>query len=158
MLSDETAGQQSQTIIRQVLPLVPWSDFQTVHIYQPIRKCHEVDTVPLLEQLGKYYPYIHIATWDMSKSARPISVWVENGQPAAGQTFDCIIVPTLGFNRDCYRIGFGGGVYDRFLAQQTQALTIGLCYETNQVSFIPEPHDIQLNYIVTEKTVYRPVS
>jgi 5-formyltetrahydrofolate cyclo-ligase len=70
-----------------------------------------------------------------------------------GERYDVVVVPLLGFNEQGYRIGYGGGYYDRFLATQPQAKTIGLCYEDGLVSFVPEPHDLPLQAIVTEQTI-----
>ena len=63
-----------------------------------------------------------------------------------------ILVPVLGFDRDCYRLGLGGGFYDRFLAGQASATTVGLAYDW---AFVPEglpreEHDVPLDRIVTD--------
>ncbi len=42
---------------------------------------------------------------------------------------DCILVPGLGFDRENYRIGYGQGYYDRFLAQAGDILTIGIGFK-----------------------------
>ena len=71
-------------------------------------------------------------------------------------TFDVVIMPMLGFDpKTLHRIGYGGGYYDRFLATQPEAQKIGVCYDSAQTTDLPsEPHDIQLNQIITEVTVY----
>ncbi|CAN5411391.1 hypothetical protein BH09PAT4_BH09PAT4_01820 [soil metagenome] len=70
-----------------------------------------------------------------------------------GERYDVVVVPLLGFNEQGYRIGYGGGYYDRFLATQPQTKAIGLCYEDGLVSFVPESHDLSLEVIVTERTI-----
>lgn len=61
------------------------------------------------------------------------------------------IVPALGVDRHGYRIGYGGGYYDRFL-KEYDGITIGVCYESLLVEKLPrEPHDAKVDYIVTEK-------
>ena len=76
------------------------------------------------------------------------------GQPYAGR-IDCVIVPLLGFNTRLYRIGYGGGYYDKFL-QRCDALTVGLAYEECACEFAPEPHDIPLDRIITpDRTIVR---
>ena len=42
---------------------------------------------------------------------------------------DCILVPGLGFDRDHFRIGYGRGDYDRFLARAGEILTIGVGFK-----------------------------
>ena len=67
-----------------------------------------------------------------------------------------IIVPVLGFDARCHRLGYGKGFYDRFLAGTT-APTIGVAYELQRVREIPvEPHDKALTAIATEQRLYVP--
>lgn len=42
---------------------------------------------------------------------------------------DCILVPGLGFDREKYRLGYGKGYYDRFLAQVGEIPTIGVGFK-----------------------------
>jgi 5-formyltetrahydrofolate cyclo-ligase len=63
----------------------------------------------------------------------------------------------LGFDASLHRIGYGGGYYDRFLADQPKAKKIGVCYEVSKVGKIPaEPHDVPLDFIVSESHTYTP--
>jgi 5-formyltetrahydrofolate cyclo-ligase len=66
--------------------------------------------------------------------------------------FDLIIVPVLAFDSSNNRLGWGGGFYDRFLAQQPRAKKIGVCYQNGFVKggLPQEPHDISLDQIITE--------
>ena len=75
---------------------------------------------------------------------------------AAEITPDVIIVPVVGFNAELYRIGRGGGHYDRTLAMLPDAATIGLAYTMQKTSFTPEPHDRPLDCLVTETGVRNP--
>jgi len=76
--------------------------------------------------------------------------------PQPTRLFDVILVPMLGFDSSCQRIGHGGGWYDRFLAQNPRALKIGVCFEDFKVAQVPrESHDIKLDYVVTEAQVYQ---
>lgn len=66
---------------------------------------------------------------------------------------DVVLVPGIVFDESLNRIGFGGGYYDRFL-QETAALKIGVCFDCQIVAHIcPEPHDIPMDLIVTEKRI-----
>lgn len=65
------------------------------------------------------------------------------------------IVPGLCFRRDGHRIGFGGGYYDRFLAN-FRGETVGLVPEALfGVDFPVEPHDRPVQTVVTEEGLYR---
>ncbi len=69
---------------------------------------------------------------------------------------DVVIVPGSVFDRFGGRLGYGGGYYDRFLAQEAaNVLRIGLAYELQLVDQVPlEPHDQLMDFIVTEKKIY----
>jgi 5-formyltetrahydrofolate cyclo-ligase len=68
-------------------------------------------------------------------------------------TPDLLVIPGLAFNIKGGRIGRGFGHYDKYLNKNV-AKTIGICFE-NQLyeDFEQESHDIQMNYIVTEKRI-----
>ena len=66
---------------------------------------------------------------------------------------DCAVVPMLGFNDALYRIGYGGGYYDRYL--QNGVFSIGLSFEECRCAFTPDPYDVPLDVIVTPDAVYR---
>jgi 5-formyltetrahydrofolate cyclo-ligase len=63
-----------------------------------------------------------------------------------------LLAPLVGFDGEGYRIGYGGGYYDRTLAAMNpRPLTIGVGYELGRLATIhPQPHDIPLDAIVTE--------
>ena len=67
---------------------------------------------------------------------------------------DLIIVPGVAFDRNGYRIGYGGGYYDRFLANLDHVTKISLAFDMQLISSIPHEHfDIPVNYIITEKEI-----
>jgi 5-formyltetrahydrofolate cyclo-ligase len=68
-----------------------------------------------------------------------------------------LLVPLLGFDPAGYRLGYGGGYYDRTLATfAKKPLTIGIGYELGRLETIyPQPHDISMDAIVTERGVER---
>lgn len=145
---------RSRAIVDRVLELVRWEEVRSLHLYKPLKSMREVDVWLLMEEVRRRYPEIEIATW-----IRKRPVWIRpNGKyesVAPGQKYDVIIVPVIGFNQDCHRIGFGGGFYDRFLAIQPQAQKIGLAYDFACCEFTPEPHDIPLDIIVTETRTFK---
>jgi len=65
-----------------------------------------------------------------------------------------LLVPLLGFDAAGYRLGYGGGYYDRTLASMIpKPATIGVGYGFGRLDTIhPQPHDIPLDAIVTENT------
>jgi 5-formyltetrahydrofolate cyclo-ligase len=75
-------------------------------------------------------------------------------------TPDAVLVPLVGFDKFGFRLGYGGGYFDRTLAAAAQRpFTIGLGYEESLLQTIyPQPHDIPMDLIVTDQSVHRPLS
>ncbi|MEG0856096.1 MAG: 5-formyltetrahydrofolate cyclo-ligase [Terrisporobacter sp.] len=71
---------------------------------------------------------------------------------------DLVIVPAVAYDEDCYRLGYGGGFYDRFLENlREDAITIGIAFDLQIFPAVPkESHDAQLDYIVTESRILTP--
>ena len=61
-----------------------------------------------------------------------------------------LLVPCLGFDAQRYRLGYGGGYYDRTLAAQPRPLTVGIAYACQQTEFASAPHDVALDRMITE--------
>jgi 5-formyltetrahydrofolate cyclo-ligase len=69
---------------------------------------------------------------------------------------DMILVPLLAFDAAGYRLGHGGGYYDRTLAG-AKAVSVGIAYAGQQRASIPlEAHDIALDHILTENGLFTP--
>jgi len=67
---------------------------------------------------------------------------------------DVMIAPLLGFDRDRYRLGNGGGYFDRTLAERTDdPCVIGVGYASSEIETIhPQPHDRPMDVILTERS------
>lgn len=70
---------------------------------------------------------------------------------------DIVILPCVGCDRQCRRIGHGAGYYDKYLTTvRKDCFTMALCYEEALADELPmEEHDVPVDAVVTEKTVYR---
>lgn len=71
-----------------------------------------------------------------------------------------LLIPPVGFDEEGYRLGYGGGYFDRTLAALAAAgaapLKIGVGFETGRLPTVfPQPHDIPMDAIVTEAGVQR---
>jgi 5-formyltetrahydrofolate cyclo-ligase len=68
-----------------------------------------------------------------------------------------VLAPLVGFDRDCYRLGYGGGYFDRTLAALSpRPLAIGVGFELSQLETIhPQDFDMPMDVIVTEAMVRR---
>ena len=68
---------------------------------------------------------------------------------------DILLVPILAFDSRLYRIGYGGGYYDRYIKkikQKKDITTIGLAYSFQKIKEVPiNKHDIKLDFVITNK-------
>lgn len=65
-----------------------------------------------------------------------------------------ILLPCVGFNTERFRLGYGGGYFDRTLNTADRPHTIGIAYAQSHIEFAQESHDIPLDVIVTETHRY----
>ncbi len=69
---------------------------------------------------------------------------------------DVVLVPCVGFTRDGYRLGYGGGYFDRWLAAHPHVTAIGVAWANAEVEpavFAAEPHDRPLTLVLTERGI-----
>jgi 5-formyltetrahydrofolate cyclo-ligase len=73
----------------------------------------------------------------------------------ARMTPQLLLIPCVGVDSMRYRLGFGGGYYDRTLAAlDPRPVTVGIAFECTRVATIgPQPHDVRLDLVVTESGV-----
>lgn len=161
-----------QAILEKVLGLEAYRRAKLVHTYVSSKE-NEVDTralictclkqgkrvaVPavipgtktLVHALIDGLDQLIVGPWGLAQPDPASATWL----PAEAR-IDLVVVPGLAFDRRGQRIGWGGGYYDRFLAQ-VQAVKIGLCYDALVLDFIPgEPHDVPVDLVVAETTIYQ---
>lgn len=63
-----------------------------------------------------------------------------------------LFVPCVGYGPGGYRLGYGGGFYDRTLAGGVRPATLGIAYACQAAAFDADAHDVPLDLIVTEET------
>lgn len=69
---------------------------------------------------------------------------------------DIVIAPLVGFDGEGYRLGYGGGFFDRTLAaldRQPRAVGVGFSHALLP-TIIPQPHDIPMSAVVTENGIF----
>lgn len=88
----------------------------------------------------------------------PVGAFKRNGfgiyEPQTGEDTSCevVVTPLLGLDGEGYRLGFGGGCYDRYFAAHPNALRVGLLYEGQMTDRLPrEETDVPLDAAVTER-------
>ena len=97
--------------------------------------------------------------WTAESELRPDRYGIPT--PTAGEFVhpDLILLPLNGFDSAGYRLGYGGGFFDRTLAALSpRPLAVGVGFEIIRVESIrPEAHDQRLDWIVTEQGVFSPL-
>ncbi len=76
--------------------------------------------------------------------------------PEGGEDTPCevALAPLLAADGEGYRLGYGGGYYDRYFASRPEMLRVGLMYAGQAVPALPRsPHDVPLDAAVTEEGV-----
>lgn len=80
-------------------------------------------------------------------------IFTSEGAPAVP---DVVLVPCLGFTRGGFRLGYGGGYFDRWLAQHPDVTAVGVAWSVGELAdtaFEPQVFDQTLTLIVTENGV-----
>lgn len=79
------------------------------------------------------------------------------GELIPPEELDVVVVPGLAFDRRGYRVGYGGGYFDRFLPRtRPDALRVGICFHLQLVEEVPHgPGDVPVDAVVTDREVVR---
>ncbi|HEY2052085.1 MAG TPA: 5-formyltetrahydrofolate cyclo-ligase [Caulobacteraceae bacterium] len=145
------------------LPASVMAGVSWVSIYLPMR--FELDPGPIAQRLraagaGVLLPVVverdgPLAFREAGGPLSPDAAALPAPAPGAAEHDpDLVILPLLAFDADGYRLGWGGGYYDRTLRDlraRRPVFAIGLAFEGQEVDHVPrEAHDQRLNAVVTE--------
>lgn len=153
----------SERITARLKAMLPTGPARLIGFYWPFRG--EYDPRPLVRDLhaaglalalpvviAKAQPLI-FRPWQPG-AAMARGVW-DIPVPAGGEPVepDTLLVPLVGFDAEGYRLGYGGGFYDRTIAAMTiRPRTIGVGFGCGRLGTIhPQPYDMRMDQIVTEE-------
>lgn len=156
-----------QAIHDQLLSILAPLPAGIISFYMPIRG--EVDCQPLIEQLlasGWLAALPKIIAKDAAlqfrqwtpQSPMQAEIWqIPVPQNTPELIPEVLLIPLVGFDQQLHRLGNGGGFYDRSLAGiAPKPLAIGVGFEATKLENIhPQQHDIAMDYVVTEQTIYQ---
>ena len=157
-------AEQIDASSRQLAQLFLASDYyrqaKTIYGYLPYNQ--EVRTVPILQQAlkdgkkvavpkvyGDEMKFIYLE--DLSKIEKGYAGIPEPiaDKPVADDPTALVLMPGLAFDRQGHRIGYGGGFYDKFLAEEPGHPTLALCYGFQMVEFLPtEEFDVPVDCVL----------
>lgn len=157
----EAASEAAQ---RAMIGSAWWSAAKAVMLYQPIGR--ELGISLMVEAAlasGKRLALprcdakrvMHARLWDGTLESLVRSKFgilePESSAPVIPPTeLDLLVIPGVGFDREGYRLGWGGGFYDRYLPQ-TAGVKVGIGFGVQVVEALPrEAHDVRLDGVVTE--------
>lgn len=158
-MTPEDICTRSHDLCQRVLQTEAYHNCETIYGYLPFNQ--EVDLFPLLQKalddgkqvalpkcFGKEMRFIQISDLSRIQYSRFGAPEPIDDSPVACDESALVIVPGLAFTIQGYRIGYGGGYYDRFLAKEPTHPTIGLCYDFQLCDTLEyETHDIPVDTV-----------
>lgn len=160
MMTTEEIDEKSCRLAQLFLSSQQYINAKTIYGYLPYNQ--EVRTFPILERAlhdGKtvavpkvYGEQMHfICLQDLTKVAAGfagIPEPVEDG-PIANDPHALVLMPGLAFDRQGHRMGYGGGYYDKFLANEPEHPTVALCYDFQVLEHLEtDDHDIPVDCVL----------
>jgi 5-formyltetrahydrofolate cyclo-ligase len=152
-----------QIIANELDRIVAAKGCQTIGLYWPIKQ--EINLLPWSETLARRGGITLCLPVVVTRKA-PLEYWRwQQGDPLGRGiwdipiparrdvvTPDLVLAPLVGFDRANYRLGYGGGYFDRTLAAfSPRPIVIGIGYAFSAVPTIfPQPHDIPMDAVLTE--------
>jgi 5-formyltetrahydrofolate cyclo-ligase len=169
-LSQEDRQILSSKITEKALHYISQDNsLQHIHVFLPIEKLNEVNTIPLmkaLQQQGRevYSSVTDFLTGEMKtvkmavgqqfsegKFGIPVPVEIMEGRDAWLQL---VFVPLLAYDLSGHRLGYGKGFYDRFLAKLSSGvLKVGLSFFSAEKEIPTERHDVLLDLCINPEEV-----
>jgi len=166
-LAPELHRQFSQRILECLIENFREQGSGTIGLYSPFRK--EIDLIPFARQVLAWGGSVSLPVVIAKGQPLEFRDWkpgdvMEMGAlgipfPAHGQRIDpqTLVIPLVGFDHACYRLGHGAGYYDYTLqAASPRPATVGVGFELSRLDTIyPQPHDVPMDFIVTERGLQR---
>lgn len=164
----ETKNEYDKLIIYNIISSQILNDFEKVLCYVSVKD--EPDTRKIIDYLLKigktvYIPYCKekdMQFYQLKDSGELVegafgipTVDISNKMPLDDFESCICIVPALSFDLKGFRIGYGGGFYDRFLNGK-KIYKLGIAYEACLTNKLPsEDYDIAVDAVITEKNIVR---
>lgn len=170
-LAPDLCASYSAGIRNQLQQAFPALATQRVAFCWPIR--NEPDLRPLMRDWlaaddSRFMALLPVVTapgealvfrrWTLDTPLEPDRYGIPTPSEGEAAFPDTLLIPVNAFDAQGYRLGYGGGFFDRTLATlRPSPFTIGVGFELSRVATIwPQAHDMRLDAVVTEAGVFRP--
>lgn len=130
-----------------VLSFIPFRSEINIHLTNSIL-INEF-SLALPQMHGDQLHPVHMPSLEaLSKLTHPLRLSEFNLEPVPPKQITHVLVPALAFDHNNYRLGYGGGCYDRWLAIHSHPITIGVGFKEQKTLILPrEAHDIPLSQV-----------
>ncbi|QBE63495.1 5-formyltetrahydrofolate cyclo-ligase [Pseudoduganella lutea] len=160
-LPADTRAQWDADICRHIVAWWHETQLDALGVYWPLRD--EPDLHPAYAELARLGVRLSLPVVLQRDAPLDFAAW-QIGEPLVkdamgiavpaelriGPYPPALLVPCLGFNAAGYRLGYGGGFYDRTLEKEPRPATVGIAYSCLAAEFGSDGHDIALDRIITE--------
>lgn len=158
VLHSEDRARYSKLLCEKLRNLEAFQKAETVLLYYPVR--NEVDIRPLLHEFKDkkvlllpvaHRRYLEVRRYVGRSELRRGRYGIPEPKGLAFTgTPDLIVVPGIAFDRNCNRLGRGGGYYDRYLKRYSNIPVVALCYEYQLVKKVPMGiHDHRVDAVLS---------
>ncbi|MDD2427077.1 MAG: 5-formyltetrahydrofolate cyclo-ligase [Eubacteriales bacterium] len=170
-LSADERAEKSQAIERRLFQWEPFMMAENVSAFISFRD--EVDTHHLIDLMRVMGKRVYVPIVDKENNELLLSLFhgyheLEESdfgvlEPRKDtwrikelEEIDFILIPGLLFSKDGYRVGYGGGYYDRLLSKLSREVPrVGICFEEQVVDYVPTAEfDEALDAVVTDQNIY----
>ena len=159
-MTQQQIEEKSLSLAEKFLATEVYRNAKTIYGYLPYNQ--EVRTCYILKQalldgkrvavpkvLGETMEFFYLEDLDrVEKSCCGIPEPLDDA-PIARDKTALVLMPGLAFDKEGHRIGYGGGYYDKFLAQEPDHPTVALCYDFQLLSKVEtEAHDALVDMVI----------
>lgn len=147
---------KSAIIASKIRDLGCYKKAENVMLFYP--KTFEIDLRPLLSDDKNFYlprvcgENLLVCPFEIGDEVKlsEFKICEPCSNPVEPDKLDLVIVPALAVDKNGYRLGYGGGFYDRFLSKYPVKSLSVVCSEFVLETVHPEKFDIKVDFLVTD--------
>ena len=169
LLSDAHVARLSDNFLSQWMKFAKELSYKTVAIYYPFD--NEASTLEIMNYLHSknkevLLPVIEndskkllFAKYDIQSELVKNNFGIfepKDKEFVDIENIDIALIPCVAFNDKLFRLGMGGGYYDRTFSKKSSTILIGMAYSFQyENETFQEKHDIKMDYMITQKGVLK---